>query len=184
MKSKRTKKRKEISKSVKEKLPSAGSTPESRRIFLSKLWKGLGILASVEFITVFFGFLFSGKRTEEESVPEQLFDAGNVSSFPVNSVTPFRGGRFFLARLQDGGFIALSLRCTHLGCSVNWEDKKKIFICPCHSSSYKINGDVISPPAPRALDYFKVIIENNDVIVDIGTRLERKKFLKEQAVYV
>lgn len=183
MKSKKTKKKKEKAKSLKDNLSLTSGTPESRRIFLSKLWKSLGILASVEFITVIFGFLFSGKNTEEESLPKQLFDAGKVSSFPIDSVTPFRGGRFFLARLQDGGFIALSLRCTHLGCSVNWEDKKKIFICPCHSSSYKINGDVLSPPAPRALDYFKVIIENKDVKVDIGTRLERKKFLKEQAVY-
>ena len=183
MKSKRVKKRKETSGSLRDKLSVTGGTPESRRIFLTRLWKGLGIVASVEFITVILGFLFSGKSTDEESKPKQLFDAGNVNSFPVNSVTPFRGGRFFLARLQDGGFIALSLRCNHLGCSINWEDKKKIFVCPCHSSAFKINGDVLSPPAPRALDYFKIIIENKEIKVDIGTRLERRKYLKEQAVY-
>ena len=25
------------------------------------------------------------------------------------------------------------------------------FICPCHSSAFDIRGDVVNPPAPRAL---------------------------------
>lgn len=183
MKTKKSK-RKEKSKISNKNLSSSQDFQESRRIFLKKLWRGLGIIASVEFITVISGFLFSGKNNEEKSKPRQLFSAGTVNSFPVNSVTPFRGGRFFLARLTDGGFIALSLRCTHLGCSINWEEGSKTFVCPCHSSSFKIDGDVLSPPAPRALDYYRIIIENNEVKVDIGTRLERTKFLKEQATYV
>jgi Rieske Fe-S protein len=54
--------------------------------------------------------------------------------------------------LQDGGFLALHRECTHLGCTVPWVSEEKRFMCPCHSSVYDINGDVLSPPAPRALD--------------------------------
>ena len=177
------KKNKKAKPKILEDVPSTPTQKENRRSFITKLWKGLGILVSIEFATVISGFLFSGKQDEKQLEPKRLIDAGDVNSFPVNSVTPFRGGRFFLARLIDGGFIAMSLRCTHLGCSINWNEEKKIFVCPCHSSSFKINGDVLSPPAPRALDYYKITIENNIVKVDIGTRLERKKFLKEQAIY-
>ena len=93
------------------------------------------------------------------------------------------GGRFYLARQQDGGFIALSLRCTHLGCSVSWEENKKRFICPCHSSAFDISGEVLNPPAARALDFYPVLIENGVVKVDIGTLKERKSARKEQFIY-
>ncbi len=157
---------------------------ESRRIFLQKLWKGLGVLVSVEFLAVIIGFLFSGKSSENESKPKQLIEAGNANSFYPGTVTHFRGGRFYLARLADGGFIAMSIRCTHLGCSVIWEDDKKRFVCPCHASVFLINGEVQNPPAPKALDYYPVMIENGNVKVDVGTRLERSRFNKDQVVYI
>lgn len=158
-------------------------TPESRRKFLKKVWAGLGILAGIEFAIVIFGFLFSGKGNKNVYVPKQMIEAGPVNSFQPNTVTVFRGGRFYLTRLEDGGFIANSLRCTHLGCSIEWEEEKKRFICPCHSSAFAMNGDVQNPPAPKALDYYPVIIENGMIKVDIGTKLQRERYSKDQIVY-
>lgn len=182
---KKQKKNKKVSfEKVKEvEILSPESELENRRVFLKKVWKGLGILASVEFAAVFFGFLFTGKKADEESTTKQIYDAGAMNSFQPNTVTAFRGGRFYLARLEDGGFIALSLRCTHLGCSINWEESKKSFVCPCHSSSFSIDGDVLNPPAPKALDYFPVKIENGIVKVDVGTKLTRNRFNKSQVAY-
>ena len=157
---------------------------QSRREFLNKLWKGLGVVAVFEFTAVFFGFLFTGKDEKENEKPKQLFDAGDINSFQKNSVTVFRGGRFYLVRLDDGGFLALSLRCTHLGCSIEWEEDKNRFICPCHASAFEINGNVQNPPAPSALDYFPVVIQNGKIMVDIGTKLTRNRFSKDQAAYV
>jgi cytochrome b6-f complex iron-sulfur subunit len=157
---------------------------ESRRAFIRKLWGGLGILAAVEFTAVVFGFLFSGKGNENVYTPKQLVEAGSVNSYQPNSVTVFRGGRFYLTRLDDGGFIALSLRCTHLGCSIEWEEDKSRFICPCHSSAFSMNGDVQNPPAPKALDYYPIIIEKGNIKVDVGTKIERDRYSKEQIIYV
>lgn len=163
--------------------PTSESKLENRRTFIRKIWKGLGILATIEFSAVFFGFLFSGKQDDSESKPKQIIDAGSVNSFQINTVTAFRGGRFYLVRLEDGGFMALSLRCTHLGCSIIWEQDKSRFICPCHSSAFGINGEVQNPPAPKALDYYPVIIENGRVKVDVGTKLTRNRFNKSQVEY-
>ncbi|MBE0571717.1 MAG: Rieske (2Fe-2S) protein [Ignavibacteriaceae bacterium] len=157
---------------------------QTRREFLNKLWKGLGVVAFIELTAVFFGYLFSGKSENENLKPKQLFDAGNINAFQKKSVTIFRSGRFYLVRLDDGGFLALSLRCTHLGCSINWEEDKKRFICPCHASAFEINGNVQNPPAPSALDYFPVIIQSGRVMVDIGTKLSRNRFSKDQVTYV
>ena len=64
-----------------------------------------------------------------------LITAGKVDDFPPGSVTHISNGRFYLARLPDGGFLALYQRCTHLGCNVPWDQTEQQFICPCHSSS-------------------------------------------------
>ncbi len=183
MKKQNIKKKEVVTKQNEAKPQSTISDVESRRVFLQKLWKGLGVVASIEVAAVFFGFLFSAKKDDPTLKPKQLIEAGNVESFKENSVTVFRGGRFYLARLLDGGFIALSLRCTHLGCSINWEEDKNRFICPCHSSAFYINGEVQNPPAPSALDYFPVLIQNGIVKVDIGTKLSRTRFDKSQITY-
>ena len=162
-----------------EKAPVDGVT---RRDFFSMAWKGLGIFAALEVVGFISAFIFSGKSKGETS-SKQLLEAGPVDSFGLNTVSAFMGGRFYLARQQDGGFIALSLRCTHLGCAISWEDDKKRFICPCHSSSFDIGGEVLNPPAARALDYYPVLIENGLVKVDIGTLKERKTFRKDQLTF-
>jgi len=156
--------------------------PLSRRDFFNKVWKGLGILAALEVLGMFTAYMFSGKN-KNITAPRQLLEAGPVESFAPNTVTAFMGGRFYLARQKDGGFIALSLRCTHLGCSIAWEENQSRFICPCHSSAFAISGEVLNPPASRALDYYPVMIENGLVKVDIGTLKERNTFRKDQLQY-
>jgi cytochrome b6-f complex iron-sulfur subunit len=163
--------------------PEAGTADQlSRRDFFTLAWKGLGILAGLEVAGIFTAYFFSGKNKNTAS-PKKLLEAGPVDSFEPNSVSAFMGGRFYLARQPDGGFMAVSLRCTHLGCAVSWEESRKRFICPCHSSAFDISGDVLNPPAARALDYYPVLIENGVVKVDIGTLKERNTFRKDQLVY-
>jgi len=169
-----------IKKSVK--VESGQAKTVNRRDFFNTAWKGLGILAAVEVLGVSTAYMFSGK-SKNTSVPKQLLEAGPVDSFAPNTVIAFMGGRFYLARQQDGGFIALSLRCTHLGCSIAWEEKQNRFVCPCHSSAFDITGEVLNPPAARALDYYPVLIENGIVKVDIGTIVERHTFRKDQLQY-
>jgi cytochrome b6-f complex iron-sulfur subunit len=171
-------------KTIKKQIKIGSSTDGeiTRRDFFGLAWKGLGILVAVETAGMVAAYFFSGMN-KNASPPRQLLEAGPLDSFPVNSVSAFMGGRFYLARQQDGGFIALSLRCTHLGCSISWEEDKKRFICPCHSSAFDIRGEVLNPPASRALDYYPVLIENGMVKVDIGTLKERKTSGKDQFTY-
>jgi cytochrome b6-f complex iron-sulfur subunit len=86
-------------------------------------------------------------------------------------------------RLEDGGFLALSCKCTHLGCTVPWVEKEKKFLCPCHASAFDITGSVISSPAARALDTYTVTVENKIVKVDTGRRFKRSRFDSGQPVY-
>lgn len=155
----------------------------SRRNFFRKIWTGLGILALAEFAGVGLAFLSPRKHLSREGSFGGIVEAGPVDDFGPDSVTAFVRGRFYLSRLKDCGFLALSRSCTHLGCTVPWYSEKKKFICPCHSSSFDIAGEVISPPAPRALDLYRVFIENGIIKVDTGRKIRRSGFEAAQVTY-
>jgi cytochrome b6-f complex iron-sulfur subunit len=169
-----------MSKHAKEKASSEG---RSRRKFLTKLWGALGFLALAEFVAVAFAFFRPGKPGRRKLSEDAIISAGAVNRFAPDTVTAFVRGRFYLTRLADGGFLALSRKCTHLGCTVPWVEKEKRFACPCHASAFDITGNVISPPAPRALDTYPVTIENEIVKVDTGKLIKRSLFRADQVVY-
>lgn len=153
----------------------------SRRDFL-KL--GVGALSALAVLEVGGASLLFMQPRVLEGAFGGIVDAGQVDTFPVGSVVEFPDGRFFLIRSQDGGFLAVYQRCTHLGCSVAWEADEGRFFCPCHASSFDIHGDVQNPPAPRALDTFPVTIEDGQVLVDTGQIQSRDNFKPEQLAYV
>ena len=162
--------------------PTTETVP-SRRSFLNKLWIVLGFVALAEFIAVGVAFLRPGKSKALQDSDDTVIMGGPVDKFFPNSVTAFVRGRFYLARLADGGFLALSRKCTLLGCTLPWVEKESKFVCPCHASAFDITGDVINAPAPRALDIYPVNIENDIVKVDISKPIKRSEFSSEQVVY-
>lgn len=154
--------------------------PSSRRSFVLKIWFGLGGLVLFEYIWMLVSFLRPRKKSTLED--DAVVIAGPIEQFDKGSVTAFQKGRFYLARLDDGGFLALYRECTHLGCTVPWVDEEKRFVCPCHASAYDIRGEVLSPPAPRALDLYAVRIENGIVKVDTSRAINRQSFDVTQVV--
>jgi cytochrome b6-f complex iron-sulfur subunit len=153
-----------------------------RKEFLKRIWRILGFLALAELSVFFLSMLRPGRKDGKGSAA--VFKIiGNVEDFSNNSVTTDRINKIQIVRTEDGGFLALSLICSHLGCSVLWDDFKDQFICPCHSSAFDKFGNVVNSPAPRPLDYFPVIIEAGKVKVDLSRKLKRKKFEKNQLTY-
>ncbi|MBM3127349.1 MAG: Rieske 2Fe-2S domain-containing protein [Chloroflexi bacterium] len=151
-----------------------------RRDFLRLAWIALIGVATVEAGVVGTGFFLPRLAAGEFG---SIFKCGSVDKFPNGSVTPFNEGRFYLVRIQDGGFLALYRKCTHLGCAVPWDQTKKQFICPCHASVFDQNGAVLNAPAPRPLDLFQVNIVNGEVQVDTGKPISRDRFDPAQVVY-
>ena len=153
-----------------------------RRSFLNWLWAGLAALACMEIGWFMGSILKSRRQREEKRLTHKLIDAGMVQDYKPGQVAAITEGSFYLACLEDGSFIALSRTCTHLGCSVPWDDKQQKFVCPCHGSTFDRAGSVLTAPAPRPLDYYPVRIENGVIRVDISTPLKRGRFEPEQAV--
>jgi len=161
------------------------SDPQSagRRRFINWLWTGVALAAAAELAWVITSFLKGRRPASAEGRSDRLVEAGAVADFPPGSVTAFPRGRFYLARLEDGGLLALSYRCTHLGCAVPWNAETGRFECPCHSSIFDIRGVVVRSPAQRALDIYPVAVENGIVQVDTGRAVKRSDFRPDQVVY-
>ncbi|MDR3088349.1 MAG: Rieske 2Fe-2S domain-containing protein [Desulfobulbaceae bacterium] len=56
---------------------------------------------------------------------------------------------------RDGSCWAVSRRCTHLGCVVNYHEIEDILECPCHQSRFATDGQVLRGPATRALPRYQ-----------------------------
>lgn len=154
-----------------------------RRNVLKMIWMGLGCIALAEFIAVCISFFRPKKIHMVTKNADQIVDAGQADEFNPGSVTTFVRGKFYLVHIKTGGFLAISSKCTHLGCTVPWDKDNQKFVCPCHSSKFDIKGKVLSSPAPRAMDIFKITITNNRIFVDTGKRIKRNNFKEEQLVY-
>jgi len=153
----------------------------SRRDFINLAWGAAGAAAVSELSIVGLRFL-SPRATVGEFGGK--FTLGSYDQYPPGSVTPVEAGRFYLVRLQDGGFLAIYRRCTHLGCAVPFDHASGEFVCPCHGSAFTMEGDVINQPAPRPLDLFALAInEAGEIVVDTGSPIERDHPNPEHIIY-
>jgi len=109
--------------------------------------------------------------------------AGRVQEFKPGTVSHIQKGRFYISRLEDGGFLAMWHRCTHLGCTVPWKEDEGRFHCPCHSSIFNTRGEVQSGPAPRPLDLFSAKIIDDEIVVDTSQPIKRQAFDPSQETY-
>lgn len=81
------------------------------------------------------------------------FDLGSAANYPLNSRTLLSDPPAVLLHTEDG-FSALSLVCTHLGCTL--ENNASGFTCPCHGSRFHVDGTVTQGPADRSLQSLHV----------------------------
>ena len=154
----------------------------TRRETLRRLGRILGLVALAEAAAAAGLYLWPRKPKPREGAYGGVVTAGPVGNFEPGTVTAFAKGQFYLIRLRDGAFLALSRKCTHLGCTVPWSEVDRKFACPCHASSFSETGEVLSAPAPRPLDLYRVFFEDGVVKVDTSVAITRDRFEPFQAV--
>lgn len=72
-------------------------------------------------------------------------------------------GAAWVIRTGKHDVKAFSTVCPHLGCGVDVAPKG--YGCPCHTSAFDEQGEVVSGPSPRGLDALEVKVEDNTVFV-------------------
>jgi menaquinol-cytochrome c reductase iron-sulfur subunit len=73
-------------------------------------------------------------------------------------------------------FIAVTSRCSHVGCPVNYVDAARSFVCPCHGGVYDIRGRRVGGPPPRPLDRFFTRVHAGQV--EVGPRYSLNSHLE------
>lgn len=64
---------------------------------------------------------------------------------------------------------ALSAKCTHEGCTVQYSAGESIVWCACHNGRFDIDGRVLSGPPPKALQEYTVVEEDGQIVLDWKT---------------
>lgn len=70
----------------------------------------------------------------------------------TGAVVRVDGQRSAIYRDASGAVHAVSARCTHLGCIVQFNDAETTWECPCHGSRFDVSGAVIHGPATKPLE--------------------------------
>jgi cytochrome b6-f complex iron-sulfur subunit len=89
------------------------------------------------------------------------FDLGPTAGYAPGSRTLLPQVPAVLIR-NEAGFTAISLVCTHLGCTV--ESSADGFSCPCHGSRYDLQGKVLRGPASTALVALRLEITSDGIL--------------------
>ena len=100
-------------------------------------------------------FRFIGFKVPRKPVRVDIHKAAPTNGIIVTS-------DFILFDKKDTCW-ALSRKCTHLGCKLNYLEESDILECPCHQSKFNsTTGAVIEGPAKKPLQFFTVEKRDND----------------------
>ena len=66
---------------------------------------------------------------------------------------------------SEGKLVALSPICTHLGCTVSFDEVRDSFACPCHGGLYDREGNVIGGPPPKPLKRHEIKFEDGKFLI-------------------
>ncbi|HSL46359.1 MAG TPA: ubiquinol-cytochrome c reductase iron-sulfur subunit [Anaerolineales bacterium] len=121
----------------------------SRRDFLKLSTNSLLALAGVFGL----GGLIRYLSYQFDPTPQTDFDIGPSINYPINSRKVVAEVPAIVIHDKEG-LRAISLTCSHLGCVL--EERNFGFECPCHSSRFDPNGNVLKGPATRKLQKLRV----------------------------
>jgi len=132
----------------------------SRRRFLAQLAGGLGLTAGVTTglpgcatVTVYPGSLSGGRIVLQRPELDEAMAAKRV----VRLSAPGFDGTILLVKAESGEYRALDATCTHQGCQVRPTGSG--LTCPCHGSSYNLDGEVVRGPAQKPLHYYNTEVK-------------------------
>lgn len=98
----------------------------------------------------------------QPNIPEEfVFRRNRIDGWKVIS----EKSTAWVIRQPNAKVVAFTPQCTHLGCAYSYDQQNKEFLCPCHTSTFSLDGKVLTGPAPRALDRYEVKIAGTKLLL-------------------
>lgn len=156
-----------------DRTPDAGSSapgPEvSRRRFIGYLLGFSVVATAAGVLTPVAGYLWPPSRAS--SGTGGRVQVGTTQEYPVGQgkVVPVNDKPVIVVNTAQSGIKCFSAICTHLGCVVEWDQRRQVIVCPCHDGRFNpANGAVISGPPPSPLPEVPLVVEGDAVYVGEG----------------
>lgn len=74
-------------------------------------------------------------------------------------------GSVYIRKVSSDQVECFTARCPHLGCTVDYKADQNCYVCPCHDSSFELNGERKNDIPPRSMDSLDAEIRDGDVWV-------------------
>jgi cytochrome b6-f complex iron-sulfur subunit len=97
-------------------------------------------------------FIF--KKKEEIKTRNYVFIKSDNQKYPI-----------CLYKINDN-YVAYWTECMHQGCEVEVQGNR--FVCPCHGSTYDLEGRVTKGPAEKNLKSFKTSSDNENIYITLS----------------
>ena len=110
-------------------------------------------------LTAYRSSVSEGKAVLKLDEYPELASVGGAIELEV----PSHHESIIVVRTGEEMYAAVSPTCTHLGCTVRKEPS--FFRCPCHGSTYSLEGSVVRGPAEKALERYPVQFINNQLTI-------------------
>jgi len=131
----------------------------------------IGWLVGGGFIASIVSFLYPAvKFMIPPTIPEAAVNevpAGKVSDLKPNSgkIIKFGSRPVILIRVSETEWRAFSAICTHLNCTVQYQEARHEIWCACHNGFYNLNGQVVAGPPPRPLESYAVRVRGEEIVI-------------------
>ena len=93
-------------------------------------------------------FIVEKLKIPEETLINIKNDSGNIIEID--------GEKIGIYKDVNGKIHSVKPTCTHLGCTLSWNNADKTWDCPCHGSRFNYDGKNIYDPAFRDLKTFNL----------------------------
>lgn len=101
------------------------------------------------------------KQLKEKDPEEIVFRRNRRDGWKVTS----EKSSAWVVKMSEDKAIAYVPSCTHLGCAFHWDERNNNFLCPCHTSTFSIEGAPLAGPALRPLDRYDVQVRDGKLFV-------------------
>lgn len=158
---------KEITAGPKDKKTDVAPGPErekstenpARRNFLRQVTLGIGALGTlavggVAATSVIGPSLQKSARQWVKLGTMENFKPGTVTTEPLRYVVTSGFHKdevvrpVIVSRKLEEDLVVFNTSCTHLGCTVHWDEAKDMFLCACHGGTFDARGNVTAGPPP------------------------------------
>ncbi len=158
-----------------DQMPDSEQNSSRRRFHLGVIFTLMGGIGAALGIPAAGYLLVPGRTTKKEDWVE-VTDLSRLSSDRPEEIV-FRRNRkdgwkvlsektsAWVSRKADGQVIAFAPSCTHLGCAFHYDEKRRNYLCPCHTSTFDLEGKPLEGPAPRPLDRYQTRIEGGKLLL-------------------